>query len=90
MTKIRIAGIGSYLPEGIIHNRDLEEILDTTDQWIRKRTGVVERRRAAPDQAASDLAKEASLAALADAGMTAQDIDLMIVATITPDTHCPA
>jgi 3-oxoacyl-[acyl-carrier-protein] synthase-3 len=90
VTKIRIAGTGSYLPEDVIHNRDLEKTLDTTDEWIRKRTGVIERRQAAPDQATSDLAKEASLRALDEAGMTPQDVDLMIVATITPDTHCPA
>ena len=90
MTNIRILGTGSYVPEGVIHNRDLEKILHTSDQWIRKRTGVVERRQAADDQAASDLALQASKNALDMAGLTARDVDLIIVPTITPDTHCPA
>jgi 3-oxoacyl-[acyl-carrier-protein] synthase-3 len=64
--------------------------LDTTDEWIRKRTGVVERRIAEPDVTTSDLGVEASKKALAAAGLTAKDIDLIIVATITPDTCCPS
>ena len=64
--------------------------LDTTDEWIRKRTGVVERRIAEPDVTTSDLGVEASKKALAAAGLTAKDVDLIIVATITPDTCCPS
>jgi 3-oxoacyl-[acyl-carrier-protein] synthase-3 len=64
--------------------------LDTSDEWIRKRTGVVERRMAEPDVTASDLGAEASMKALAAAGLTAKDLDLIILATITPDTCCPS
>jgi 3-oxoacyl-[acyl-carrier-protein] synthase-3 len=74
-----------------LKNEDLEKMgLDTTDEWIRKRTGVVERRIADPDVTTADLGYEASLKALEAAGLTAQDIDLIIVATITPDTCCPS
>jgi len=89
--KIRILGTGSYLPPKRLKNSDLENMgLDTTDEWIRKRTGVVERRIAEPDVTTSDLGVEASKKALAAAGLTAKDIDLIIVATITPDTCCPS
>ena len=91
MQSIRILGTGSYVPPERLTNSDLENMgLDTTDEWIRKRTGVVERRIAAPDVTASDLGYEASKKALEMAGLTAKDIDLIIVATITPDTCCPA
>jgi 3-oxoacyl-[acyl-carrier-protein] synthase-3 len=74
-----------------LKNSDLEKMgLDTTDEWIQKRTGVVERRIADPDITTADLGYEASLKALETAGLTAQDIDLIIVATITPDTCCPS
>jgi 3-oxoacyl-[acyl-carrier-protein] synthase-3 len=88
---IRILGTGSYLPPKRLTNTDLENMgLDTSDEWIRKRTGVVERRMAEPDVTASDLAAEASMKALEAAGLTAKDLDLIIVATITPDTCCPS
>ena len=88
---IRILGTGSYLPPKRLKNTDLENMgLDTSDEWIRKRTGVVERRMAEPDVTASDLAAEASMRALEAAGLTAKDLDLIIVATITPDTCCPS
>jgi 3-oxoacyl-[acyl-carrier-protein] synthase-3 len=74
-----------------LKNADLEKMgLDTTDEWIQKRTGIKERRIADPDVSASDLGYEAALKALEAAGLTAQDIDLIIVATITPDTCCPS
>jgi 3-oxoacyl-[acyl-carrier-protein] synthase-3 len=74
-----------------LKNADLEKMgLDTTDEWIQKRTGIKERRIADPDVTASDLGYEAALNALKVAGLTAQDIDLIIVATITPDTCCPS
>jgi 3-oxoacyl-[acyl-carrier-protein] synthase-3 len=74
-----------------LNNTDLENMgLDTSDEWIRKRTGVVERRIAEPDVTAADLGAEASMKALATAGLTAKDLDLIIVATITPDTCCPS
>lgn len=88
---IRVLGTGSYVPPGVITNVDLEDMgLDTSDEWIVQRTGVKERRRAEPDVYTSDLAYEASVRALDMAGMKARDLDLIIVATITPDTCCPA
>ena len=90
MKAIRIAGTGSYLPEKVLSNFDLEKIVDTSDEWIRQRTGISERRLAQPDQAASDLGQKAALQALAHAGMEADDLDLLIMATITPDTCCPS
>jgi len=90
MKKIGIVGTGSYVPEKVLTNYDLEKILDTSDEWIYTRTGIKERRVAAPDQAASDLAKIASERALKAAGISPEEIELIIMATITPDTHCPA
>jgi 3-oxoacyl-[acyl-carrier-protein] synthase III len=91
MQSIRILGTGSYVPPKRLKNTDLEKMgLDTNDEWIQKRTGVKERRIADPDVTASDLGYEAALKALEMAGLTAQDIDLIIVATITPDTCCPS
>ncbi|RLA86419.1 MAG: ketoacyl-ACP synthase III [Deltaproteobacteria bacterium] len=90
MKRIGIVGTGSYLPEKVLTNYDLEKIVDTSDEWIYTRTGIKERRVAAPDQAASDLAKIASERALEAAGMKPEEIELIIMATITPDTHCPA
>lgn len=87
---IYIRGTGSYLPPKVLHNRDIEKILDTTDEWIAQRTGVRERRVADPEVAASDLALEASKAALDMAGFKIKDLPLIILATITPDTHCPS
>jgi 3-oxoacyl-[acyl-carrier-protein] synthase III len=92
MTKKRtgILGTGSFVPEKVLSNIDLEKTLDTTDEWIYRRTGIKERRIAAPDVNASDLAKEASLRALEMAGLSAKDLDLIIMTTMTPDTCCPA
>jgi 3-oxoacyl-[acyl-carrier-protein] synthase-3 len=91
MESIRILGTGSYLPPKVLTNYDLEKIgLDTSHDWIVQRTGVSERRIAEADVTTSDLAYEASLKALEMAGKTADDIDLIIVATITPDTCCPS
>ncbi len=88
---LRICGTGSYVPSRILTNDDLAASgLKTTDEWIVKRTGIRQRRVAAPDQAASDLAYEASVAALEQAGIGAGDLDLILVATITPDTCCPS
>lgn len=88
--RIGILGTGSFLPERILSNNDLEKILNTNDEWIYKRTGIKERRIAAPNIHASDLAKEASLRAMEMAGITAGDLDLIIMTTMTPDTACPA
>jgi len=91
MQSIRILGTGSYLPPKRLTNSDLANMgLDTSDEWIRQRTGVVERRIANPDVTTSDLGLEASRKALQTAGLTAKDLDLIIVATITPDTCCPS
>lgn len=86
----RIVGTGSYLPEKILTNHDLERIVDTSDEWIRTRTGIVERRIAADNQMASDLALNASREAMEAGGVTAADIDLIIVATTTPDVIFPS
>jgi len=85
-----VTGVGAYLPPDIVTNADLAKIVDTTDAWIFERTGIRERRRAAPDQACSDLAVEAARRALAAAGRTPEDVDLIIVATTTPDLTFPA
>lgn len=91
MESIRILGTGSYLPQKVLTNYDLEKKgLDTTHDWIVQRTGVSERRIADDGVTTSDLGYEAALKALEMAGMTARQIDLVIVATITPDTCCPS
>lgn len=82
--------MGSYVPEKILTNKDLEKIVDTSDEWIADRTGIRERRIAAQHEATSDLATEAAKRALADAGISADEIDLIIVATITPDMNFPS
>ncbi|MBL8498712.1 ketoacyl-ACP synthase III [Nitrosomonas sp. JL21] len=86
----RIIGTGSYLPEKILTNHDLENMVDTSDEWIRTRTGIVERHIARDDQTASDLALHASKNAMEAAGVTSKDIDLIIVATTTPDMVFPS
>lgn len=84
-------GTGSYVPPRVLTNQDLVATgLDTSDEWISKRTGVRERRVAAPDVTASDLGYEAAVRALDMAGLTPADLDLIIMATITPDTCCPS
>lgn len=90
MVPLHLAGTGSYVPEKRLTNYDLEKTLDTSHEWIVKRTGVEERRMAAPDQAVSDLGFKASQKALESAGITASDLDYILVATITPDTCCPS
>jgi 3-oxoacyl-[acyl-carrier-protein] synthase III len=90
MRSVGILGTGAYLPEKVLTNHDLEKMVDTSDEWITSRTGIRERRIAAPDQASSDLAVKAAERALEHAGLTAEDIDLIIVATVTPDMAFPA
>ncbi|MDO7905874.1 beta-ketoacyl-ACP synthase III [Paenibacillus sp. JX-17] len=87
---VGIIGTGKYVPEKILTNSDLEKIVETSDEWIVSRTGIRERHIAAPEQATSDLAYEAAQNALKSAGMTADQLDLIIVATITPDTSFPS
>lgn len=88
--KAVVTGCGSYLPPDVMTNHDLAAIVDTSDEWIRERTGIRERHIAADDQRTSDLAAEAAKAALEAAGRTADDIDLIIVATTTPDLTFPS
>ncbi len=90
MSFVKFLGIGSSVPEKILSNADLEKMIDTSDEWIRSRTGIVERRIAAPEVASSDLAYEASLKALEDASMGPEDIDGIVVGTITPDFIFPS
>ncbi len=86
----RIAGTGSYLPTKVLTNADLERMVDTTDEWIFTRTGIRERHIAAKDEFTSDLAFQAAKNTIASAGVTASDIDLIIVATTTPDKVFPS
>ena len=85
----RIAGTGKYLPEKILTNADLEGMVDTTDEWIRTRTGIEQRRIAAEGEYTSDLAANAARQAIADAGLEPSDIDLIVVGTTTPDLVFP-
>ncbi|MEK3714925.1 beta-ketoacyl-ACP synthase 3 [Paenibacillus sp. FSL R7-0333] len=87
---VGIIGTGKYVPERILTNSDLEKIVETNDEWIVSRTGIRERHIAAPEQATSDLAYEAALKALKSAGMKAEELDLIIVATVTPDSAFPS
>lgn len=86
----RIIALGSYLPKRILSNADLEKIIDTSDEWISSRTGMKERRIAAPDEFTSDMGREAALKALKKSGVDARDIELIIVATTTPDYLLPS
>ncbi|MEE9330754.1 MAG: beta-ketoacyl-ACP synthase III [Methylophilaceae bacterium] len=90
MTNSRIAGTGSYLPSKILSNKDLESLVDTTDEWIYSRTGIRERHIAAPDELTSDLATNAAKKAIESANIHAGEIDLIIVATTTPDKVFPS
>lgn len=90
LTRVGIAGLGRYVPERRLTNSDLEKMVDTSDEWIVQRTGIRERRIAAPEQVTSTLALAAATQALADAKMTGDDIDLVIVATVTGDQPFPA
>jgi len=90
MLRSKIIATGSYAPERVMTNFDLEKIVDTSDEWITERTGIKERRIAEEGQAASDLAYEASKRALKQAGLKAKDIDLIIVATVTGDMPVPS
>lgn len=90
MTYSRIAGTGSYLPEKVVTNKDLEKVVDTSDEWIRERTGIKRRHLAADGETTSDLALAAANNALEMAGISAEDIDLIVVGTATPDKVFPA
>ncbi|MBW7469798.1 beta-ketoacyl-ACP synthase III [Marinobacter sp. M216] len=90
MTFARIAGTGSYLPENIVTNQDLEKMVDTTDQWIRERTGIERRHIALEGQTTVDLAEPAARQAIEAAGLAPEDIDLIVFATSTPDKIFPS
>jgi len=90
LTYARILGTGSYLPENVVTNADLEKMVDTNDQWIQERTGIKKRHIAADDETTCDLAEKASRLAIEAAGLTEQDIDMIIVATTTPDRVFPS
>ncbi|MCU5471145.1 beta-ketoacyl-ACP synthase III [Bacillus paranthracis] len=87
---VGILGIGRYVPEKVVTNQDLEKVMDTSDEWIRTRTGIAERRIADDTIDTSYMAVEASKKALEDAGISGEDIDLILVATVTPDRAFPA
>ncbi len=89
LTKVSITGTGSYLPEKILTNADLEKMVDTSDEWITTRTGISERHIAADNEVTSDMAAIAAKRAIEDAGITAADIDLIIVGTLSPDMPFP-
>lgn len=85
-----IIGIGRYLPEKVVTNADLEKIVDTSDEWIRTRTGIEERRIADDSVETSDMAYESAIKALDNAGIEAEELDLILVATVTPDNPFPS
>lgn len=88
--KSRILGVGAYTPERVLTNREIERIVDTSDEWIRERTGIHERRTAAEGEATSDMALRAAERALEMAGLGPQDLELIIVGTVTPDMQFPS
>ncbi|MDB5420753.1 MAG: 3-oxoacyl-ACP synthase [Brevundimonas sp.] len=90
VTRSAVTGVGSFLPEKVVTNADLAKFVDTSDEWIVERTGIKQRHQARDDEPTSDLATEAARRALADAGKTPADVDLIIVATTTPDMTFPA
>jgi 3-oxoacyl-[acyl-carrier-protein] synthase-3 len=89
MRRTRIAGTGFYVPERVVTNHDLSKLMDTTDEWIRQRTGIGERRYARSGTSSSDLAFEAAKRAIADARLEAKDLDFIVFATMTPDHYFP-
>src|SRR5262249_57226600 len=87
---VTITGLGAYAPDRVLANAELETLVDTSNEWIIERTGIRERRIASKEQALTDLALPGCEAALAQAGLTGADIDLLIVATVTPDMSFPS
>jgi 3-oxoacyl-[acyl-carrier-protein] synthase-3 len=88
--QVGVLGTGHYVPSKVVTNKDLEKVVDTTDEWIRTRTGIEERRFAGDDVTTSDMAFYAAQQALEDSGLQAEDIELILVATVTPDTAFPS
>lgn len=87
---VKIAGLAAFVPPGLLTNEDLSKMVDTSNEWILQRTGIRERHRVEPGVATSDIAKPAALAAIAEAGITPEDIDLIVFGTTTPDTIFPS
>lgn len=90
MKMVKVTGLGAYLPEKVLTNADLEKMVDTSDEWITTRTGIKERRLVAENEAASDLGAKAAMEAISEAKLKPEDIELIIVATITPDMQFPS
>ena len=90
LRRVRIAGLSTYVPPRVLSNADLERMVETTDEWILQRTGIRERHIAEPGMATSDMAREASLGAMRQAGVAAQDVGFIVVGTTTPDTIFPS
>src|SRR5210317_453646 len=90
MTYARIAGIGSFLPEKVVTNKDLEKIMDTSDEWIQERTGIKRRHIAAEGETTGSMGLEAAKRAMEMAGVSADEIDLIILGTATPDKVFPS
>jgi 3-oxoacyl-[acyl-carrier-protein] synthase-3 len=90
VSRSRILGTGHYLPEKVLTNADLERMVDTSDEWIRSRTGIEQRHIAADDEATSDLAAKAGARAIEAAGLKPTDIDLIVIGTVSPDMQLPA
>ena len=88
--RVKIAGLSTYVPPRVLTNQDLEKLVETSDEWILQRTGIKERHVVDPGVATSDLAKEAALGALAQAGITADQLGFIVVGTTTPDTIFPS
>src|SRR5512139_3967787 len=86
----RVVGTGSAVPERVLANHDLERMVDTTDEWITTRTGIKERRIAAPDEFTSTLATRSALNALEMSGVAPEELDMIVVATVTPDYPFPS
>src|SRR3989304_3516753 len=90
MVRARIIGTGSYVPKRVLTNHDLEKMIETSDEWITERTGIKERRIAAEGETTSDMAAKAAKKALEMAGIEPDEIDTVIVATVTPDMDFPS
>jgi 3-oxoacyl-[acyl-carrier-protein] synthase-3 len=90
LSKVKISALGCYVPPGVLTNKDLERMVDTNSEWIVERTGICERHIAAPDMATSDMGTEAARVALAARGITADELDAILVCTVTPDMLFPA
>jgi len=90
LREVGFVGTGSYVPDEVITNVDLEKMVDTSDEWITTRTGIKERRKARPDEATSDIAHQAALRALENANVRPEELDAIILATVTPDMNFPS